>query len=224
MSSILATRSEFDTCLQRFLKESNACPTEIFKWQIETSPSIIKLKFLKREINTIVSQADEESYGDELMTSIDMHNMDDEDAASLFNNQVESNPVSIHLEQHIVYSASYQVPVLYFKAVFGSNGAPLSLNDIHQYIVPKSRNPLHTTTPVVVSQNEHPVLGTPFWYIHPCDTSTLMRTLTFQPEDYIKTWLSVYGPLVKCPISMDMFKDRADAKGKKSFANQLKKK
>ncbi|KAI9478901.1 MAG: autophagocytosis associated protein [Benjaminiella poitrasii] len=105
----------------------------------------------------------------------------------------------IQLEHHIVYSTSYQVPVLYFRAHY-QNGTPLRATDIYQYIIPESYQ--H----IALSQNDHPVLGTPFWYIHPCDTRTLMKTIEFEPLNYIKSWLSVYGPIVRCTIPTSMFK------------------
>ncbi|GAN05652.1 ubiquitin-like-conjugating enzyme ATG10 [Mucor ambiguus] len=104
----------------------------------------------------------------------------------------------IQLEHHIVYSVSYQVPVIYFKAAF-SSGTPLSHNEIFQYIIPEAYQD------AIVSQNDHPLLCTPYWYIHPCDTRSLMNTMTFDLLDYIKVWLSVYGPIVKCSIPTSMF-------------------
>lgn len=111
---------------------------------------------------------------------------------------ITKNNRVIQLEHHIVYSTSYQVPVLYFRA-FHDSGSPLSLEEIYQHIIP----PLfHETT---VSQMEHPVLGIPCWYIHPCDTRQLMSTMQYESLDYIKSWLSVYGPIARCPINTDMF-------------------
>lgn len=104
-----------------------------------------------------------------------------------------------YLEHHIVYSTTYQVPVLYFTACY-TDSTPLSYEEIYQYIVPQSYQ--H----IILSQAEHPILNIPCWYIHPCDTRVLMSTLKFDQADYIKSWLSVQGPLVKCQISMDMFK------------------
>ncbi|KAI8051921.1 uncharacterized protein B0P05DRAFT_479938 [Gilbertella persicaria] len=99
---------------------------------------------------------------------------------------------AIQFEHHIVYSTSYQVPVLYFKATH-LDGTPLSPQHIDR--LSQAR----------LSQLDHPVLGTPFWYIHPCDTRIAMSTFKFKREDYIKTWLSLFGPLVQCPLSLALF-------------------
>ena len=58
---------------------------------------------------------------------------------------------------------------------------------------------------VMITQTEHPILGTPFWHLHPCDTRKLMNSIPFAYLDYIKTWLSFNGPVLKCHIAKEMF-------------------
>ncbi|CAO3696598.1 unnamed protein product [Rhizopus stolonifer] len=50
----------------------------------------------------------------------------------------ESIEIFIKVEYHIAYSISYRVPTLYFQPSYYQDGSPLSLQDIYQYIVPKS--------------------------------------------------------------------------------------
>lgn len=125
--------------------------------------------------------------------AIDNEEEDEEECCT-----VQDSTEIIQLEHHIVYSTSYQVPVIYFKA-FYSDGTPLSHKEIFQYIIPDSYQD------AIISQNDHPILSIPCWYVHPCDTRSLMKTMTFDSSDYIKVWLSVYGPIVKCNISASMF-------------------
>lgn len=124
----------------------------------------------------------------------------------------------IQIEHHIVYSTSYQVPVLYFRASYQGrqaklflvfpllkqlpclDGTPLSLEDIQRQIIPEIYH-----DQVIISQAEHPLLSKPFWYIHPCDTRKFMDAIQFNHMDYIKTWLSFNGPVVKCQISKGLF-------------------
>jgi ubiquitin-like-conjugating enzyme ATG10 len=58
---------------------------------------------------------------------------------------------------------------------------------------------------VIISQAEHPLINRPFWYIHPCDTRKLLDAIQFDSVDYVKTWLSFNGPIVKCQVSKDLF-------------------
>ncbi len=50
-----------------------------------------------------------------------------------------------------------------------------------------------------VTQAVHPALGTPFWHIHPCETSTAMavpmKQLAVEQagwRNYVATWLTMY--------------------------------
>lgn len=127
----------------------------------------------------------------------------------------------LQLEHHVVYSTSYQVPVLYFKALYQGkkkiigfgfycvlkkeiltiDGTPLSLQEVYQQIVPDMYH-----DQVIITQTEHPLVGTPFWFIHPCDTRKLMNTIQFEYSNYIKTWISFNGPVVRCQIPKELFR------------------
>lgn len=183
-------------------------------WELETSKSIViviisvqyiipllnfnlqlKQSFLKRKMVLVLPKQSAVSrdvaVADMAMDGVEQED-EEEDCA------MQDSAEIIQLEHHIVYSTSYQVPVIYFKAAF-SDGTPLSHEEIFCYIIPDAYQD------AIVSQNDHPVLGTPCWYIHPCDTRSLINTMTFDPLDYIKVWLSVYGPIVKCSIPTSMF-------------------
>eukprot|EP01135_Chromosphaera_perkinsii_P006345 Nk52_evm74s485 gene=Nk52_evmTU74s485 len=80
-------------------------------------------------------------------------------------------------EYHVVYSASYSVPVLYFK---GSrlDGTPLTLSDVLEWGVRDDLSEsLASEKLYSISQKEHPMLGTPFFTIHPCNTVSLMSEI-----------------------------------------------
>ncbi|XP_075036476.1 ubiquitin-like-conjugating enzyme ATG10 isoform X2 [Mixophyes fleayi] len=82
----------------------------------------------------------------------------------------------IHYEYHVLYSISYQAPVLYFRASF-LDGRPLTLEEIwhrvHDCFKPRLlHGPWETIT-----QKEHPVLGQPFFALHPCRTNEFMSSI-----------------------------------------------
>lgn len=101
----------------------------------------------------------------------------------------------VHVQQFIVFSASFSIPAFYFTVhdssmrmiihrVTQSNpppaGSPLSLNELVQTaffraevpadasMTPFALNPTSSPFPIL-SQGDHPTLGTPCWYIHPCE-------------------------------------------------------
>ncbi|XP_028615984.1 ubiquitin-like-conjugating enzyme ATG10 isoform X2 [Grammomys surdaster] len=104
-------------------------------------------------------------------------------------------------EYHVLYSCSYQVPVLYFRASF-LDGRPLALEDIwegvHECYKPRLlQGPWDTIT-----QQEHPILGQPFFVLHPCKTNEFMTAVLKNSQkinrnvNYITSWLSIVGPVV----------------------------
>ncbi|KAL9549032.1 hypothetical protein MBANPS3_005396 [Mucor bainieri] len=195
--SIISNRLDFESCLNKFYNEINACTDEPLKWELETTKSILKQPFLKRKVILAIPKrsADYENKDVANVADVAMGDMEQDEEEDC---TVQDSIEIIQLEHHIVYSTSYQVPVIYFKATF-SDGAPLSHNEIFRYIIPEAYQN------AIVSQNDHPLLGTPCWFIHPCDTRSLMSTMAFDPLDYIMVWLSVYGPIVKCSIPTSMF-------------------
>jgi len=59
-----------------------------------------------------------------------------------------------------------------------------------------------------ITQAEHPILGIPFFYVHPCQTSKLMKELLSNNTtgfNYILSWLSLIGPLVGLKIPFNWF-------------------
>jgi ubiquitin-like-conjugating enzyme ATG10 len=57
-----------------------------------------------------------------------------------------------------------------------------------------------------ISQHEHPLLGHPFYYIHPCDTTALMTQLHItDANSYIASWISFFGPPVGMGIGSEYF-------------------
>nr|XP_032801325.1 ubiquitin-like-conjugating enzyme ATG10 [Petromyzon marinus] len=107
---------------------------------------------------------------------------------------------SLRFDHHVVYSASFAVPVLY-TAACRQDGSPLSLEELRSRI-PKS---LRDSVTDSLTPQEHPLLGCPCFWLHPCRTSAVMRSMMshIRREGYVAAWLSVIGPHVglSLPIS-----------------------
>ncbi|XP_076783241.1 ubiquitin-like-conjugating enzyme ATG10 isoform X5 [Arvicanthis niloticus] len=123
------------------------------------------------------------------------------DDAEVMGPAAEATAEVIKHEYHVLYSCSYQVPVLYFRASF-LDGRPLALEDIwegiHECYKPRLlQGPWDTIT-----QQEHPILGQPFFVLHPCKTNELMTAVLKNSQkinrnvNYITSWLSIVGPVV----------------------------
>lgn len=113
----------------------------------------------------------------------------------------------LQYEYHILYSCSYSSPVLYFRA-FTLEGKSLSLEEVWSSVHPNFRLRLQHSPLNTITQQEHPLLGQPFFMLHPCRTEDFMRPVLqaaqeqHRPVNYVLTWLSVVGPLVGLDIPL----------------------
>ncbi|XP_043989333.1 ubiquitin-like-conjugating enzyme ATG10 isoform X3 [Gambusia affinis] len=79
----------------------------------------------------------------------------------------------LQYEYHILFSCSYGAPVLYFRA-FTLEGRSLALEEMWSTIHPNYRLCLQNSPLNAISQQEHPLLGQPFFFFHPCRTEEFM--------------------------------------------------
>ncbi|KAK2510715.1 Atg10, partial [Columba guinea] len=107
----------------------------------------------------------------------------------------------VRYEYHVLYSSSYQVPVLYFRACF-LDGRPLSLDEIWRSVHTCYQARLLEGSWDTITQQEHPLLGQPFFVLHPCRTNEFMSSVLTGTRkqnrhmNYIILWLSTVGPVV----------------------------
>ncbi|XP_066582643.1 ubiquitin-like-conjugating enzyme ATG10 isoform X2 [Prorops nasuta] len=92
-------------------------------------------------------------------------------------------------EHHILWSLSYSVPVLYFNAwksdFSGMN--VVSVEEVQKYL---HHLDLKYTE---LSQAIHPIVGTPFLFLHPCMSHELLRN-TAKSKNQLVSWLSSVAP------------------------------
>ncbi|XP_062260647.1 ubiquitin-like-conjugating enzyme ATG10 isoform X3 [Platichthys flesus] len=116
----------------------------------------------------------------------------------------------LQYEYHILYSCSYSTPVLYFRA-FTLEGRSLSLEEVWSSVHPNFRIRLQNSPLNTITQQEHPLLGQPFFMLHPCKTEEFMKPVLQlaqdqnRPVNYVLTWLSVVGPLVGLDVPLMYF-------------------
>uniref|UniRef100_A0A8D0GK19 Ubiquitin-like-conjugating enzyme ATG10 n=1 Tax=Sphenodon punctatus TaxID=8508 RepID=A0A8D0GK19_SPHPU len=107
----------------------------------------------------------------------------------------------IRYEYHVLYSTSYQAPVLYFRACF-LDGRPLTLDEIWKGVHECYRARLLQGPWDTITQQEHPILGQPFFVLHPCRTNEFMSSVLANSRkqnrnvNCITSWLSIVGPVV----------------------------
>ncbi|XWS47130.1 hypothetical protein CRYUN_Cryun14cG0126500 [Craigia yunnanensis] len=128
---------------------------------------------------------------------------------------VQSNQHELHYHDfHMVYSNTFKVPVLYFRA-YCSDGRPLPLDEIEKELPACSSKELSKSKWTFITQEDHPYLKRPWYKLHPCGTGECMKLLflsdTAQPkfeavvEQYLLSWFSVVGKVVGLRIPFKMF-------------------
>jgi len=98
----------------------------------------------------------------------------------------------LHCEYQVVYSSSYNVPVLYCR-MWTTSGRLLATQEIWKFAPSAARGWSQLT---VVP---HPISDTPWVQVHPCKTAEIMGevlSVGSSSENYIVTFLSIYGQAV----------------------------
>ncbi|XP_013098082.2 ubiquitin-like-conjugating enzyme ATG10 [Stomoxys calcitrans] len=102
----------------------------------------------------------------------------------------------LQIEYHIVYSVSYQVPIMYFQAHY-SDGKMIKLDDAWQ-IFHSNRNSQYSREDMlgILTQMEHPILFKPYMCLHPCRTAEILAQTPLS-KNRLLTFVSVMGPYLQ---------------------------
>lgn len=95
---------------------------------------------------------------------------------------------TLSYEYHVVFSEAYQTPVLYFICRDLENHL-LSLEEIYEEL----EISLDERSTLLISQQLHPLLDRPFFFLHPCHTADFMSKLDVS---------EVSGILIFCSCSL----------------------
>ncbi|KFQ31863.1 Ubiquitin-like-conjugating enzyme ATG10, partial [Merops nubicus] len=171
-------------------------------WEWRTSKDLgdgylSKTHFQVRNRNTLPDLKEKNNDTNEktLFTHVE-ESLDDSQAAG-----VCATEEVIRYEYHVLYSISYQVPVLYFRACF-LDGRPLTLDEIWKSVHACYQPRLLEGPWDTITQQEHPLLGQPFFVLHPCRTNEFMSSILTGSQkpnrntNYVILWLSIVGPVV----------------------------
>jgi ubiquitin-like-conjugating enzyme ATG10 len=136
-----------------------------------------------------------------------LHNFESEDDDGLAAVKSESESF---LSCDVVYSASYQVPVLYFQLCNTMWHSPPSLDTLHSVLVPELHKPpvQHVGILGAISKSDHPVTGVPSFFVHPCQTLAAMTSLQIsrsgEPDNYLLGWIGIIGAAVGLSVPVRM--------------------
>ncbi|XP_031497214.1 ubiquitin-like-conjugating enzyme ATG10 isoform X4 [Nymphaea colorata] len=114
---------------------------------------------------------------------------------------------------HIIYSASYRVPILYFRG-YNIGGQPLDWSTIKEDLPLSSVKMLDESRWTFITKEEHPYLKRPWFTLHPCGTGDWMKLLFLDKvasvgraaciPNYVLSWLSMVGQAVGLKVPLDL--------------------
>lgn len=169
-------------------------------WELRTTNSAPAIVYLVKTCTQVLEADDAEC--DNLDQRVETDLVEESDDG-VVQQRVQQCSVPVRLEFHVVYSVSYEVPTLYLHASY-QNGKALSISDVWK-LIPSIHDSSTNAKWSLLSQQDHPILNRPFYYIHPCHTATALSAVYSRPKDvrtvpdninYILTWLSMFGPMV----------------------------
>ncbi|KAG9305555.1 hypothetical protein G9A89_003618 [Geosiphon pyriformis] len=236
------TRFEFELAAQAFIEQSrHAGNGEPWTWFEHEKLKGFGYLSCMTLIQRIIPKSVKESEKDTKADKCTLENFQDdnefqlieeiEDPSVLYQScnsvQGENARECLMVDYHILYSSSYKVPVLYFNA-YRSDGSILTLDQIYTNLIEPSRlDDLRTAGfNGGLSQQDHPTLMLPFYFLHPCETASLMKTVACLPimvepldpsertdkiapqipiNGYLRSWLSLVGSLVGVKIGSGYF-------------------
>jgi len=167
---------------------------------------------------------------------VDFEDPVDDIAVSIDPSEAYLEPLGplLMVEQYIAWSPTFQVPVFYFT-VNDAGGAPISLRRLYDtrlfskvrslagapatsgaalFLPPASSESTEDiTTPFpLLTQGDHPMLGTPCWSFHPCETSAAVQELLSDTGegDWARTdaellrWLEAWFAVLSGVVNMQL--------------------
>lgn len=144
----------------------------------------------------------------------------EDDQEALDESPCPSYDLSINYD--IVFSPTYQVPVLYITfqqptdltTTDSGNIAPTSVDAVYELLVPGSMQAQVKDVGVMgaLSMTDHPISGLPAYFVHPCRTAEVMRDLfgstdVGAPMDwtmYLLIWVGLIGGSVGLDVPAEL--------------------
>jgi len=147
----------------------------------------------ERTINKQTGHGDSNDYNDidrnvleKAAVNIDNHSINDDIGyEEILLDDTDNSCLETHsslccrFEHHVVYSLSYQTPVLYFNCYL-PDGRLMNVEELWELVPKCYYEDVQRNAWATLSQGEHPLLNRPFYFLHPCHTATLMAQVYMQ--------------------------------------------
>ncbi|KAJ1881322.1 hypothetical protein LPJ57_001681 [Coemansia sp. RSA 486] len=206
------TRQEFDRCINGFMEKYADALAASDRYTARTvSGSGSSRKYLEIQSSLHSTAQTDQSESTNNIEGLEDH-QDLEDTDPLYavshpqstERNISTTPIA-QVQYHIMYSSTWRVPMMYMRVTAGSTGVVTSMDAIRQMLVCDQQ--VRQAVEAVeyggaLSIQDHPELGVPYMYVHPCHTATLLRTVALGADvsigcsEYIAAWVSLIGAAI----------------------------
>ncbi|KAJ2696642.1 hypothetical protein H4218_004464 [Coemansia sp. IMI 209128] len=189
------TRKEFDVCVELFVARYGSA-LEDGGTQVEQQTSSTGRQYLVLQRAVYAKQA--------VSGPVHEGDIEDDDPTSPV---FERTSDGARIEYHAVYSATWRVPVLYVRVVTSTGEVILDGERVCDMVTEDSAvRAAMAAVPFggALGVADHPELGAPFLYLHPCHTAKLLSAVApgqetgprVGPGEYLAAWMSLSGAAV----------------------------
>ncbi|KAJ2489585.1 E2-like conjugating enzyme atg10 [Coemansia sp. RSA 2050] len=191
------TRKEFDVCVELFVARYRSA-LEDSGARVEQRTSSTGRQYLVLQRAVYSKQA--------VSGPVHEEDIEDDDPTSPVFERIAGGA---HIEYHTVYSTTWRVPVLYVRVVTSTGEVVLDGERVCDMVTEDSAIRLAmAAVPFggALGVGDHPELGVPFMYLHPCHTAKLLSAVvapdqeetgvSVGPDRYLAAWMSLSGAAV----------------------------
>lgn len=143
-------------------------------------------------------------------------------ANQFINYEIDSKVQYCRADFHVIFSPGYSAPCLYFL-LFNLDGSTLNIDQTYKLIEWRTLQ-LGTMEGIefggAISQGDHPILNSPYFFIHPCRTIEVLETLfinndtcttpyQLNKDNYLKFWIGIIGNPVGLVLDSKYYMERS---------------
>ncbi|KAF2015891.1 hypothetical protein BU24DRAFT_462113 [Aaosphaeria arxii CBS 175.79] len=119
-------------------------------------------------------------------------------------------PSSVVITYDVLLSPSYQVPMLYISFIDAQHRYPPTMETLYRYLIPRQFTEQINSVGIIggITITDHPLTGSPVFFIHPCQTAAVMEASVgnkeLTPVEYLMVWIGAMGGCVglNIPIAL----------------------
>ncbi|KAF2112477.1 hypothetical protein BDV96DRAFT_163607 [Lophiotrema nucula] len=140
-------------------------------------------------------------------SDIDVEEQIEEDDEEAFSHP---NVQQAHIEWDVIYSSSYQVPVIYFRIKDSSYRFPPNMETLRCIIPEQYKSQIESHGLMGgITITDHPFTNTPVFFLHPCQTADVLASSVgtkteITPTEYLLLFMTGMGRYMQLDLPLSL--------------------